>query len=91
MFKRLEKELPEIVVPSLYNTYKKPEEPNNYSVWINRNPKDFQCSIYINGKWFEIFDMKQDELKAEDINNQNEYVIDEKDYKFLKAIKDYLS
>lgn len=90
------KELPEIIVPTLYNTYEKPKEPNNYSVWINREPKNFQCSVYINGKWFEIFIIKQDELKAEDIkaediNAQNEYVIDEKDYKFLKAIKDYLS
>ena len=86
-----EKEFPEIILPTLYNTYEKPKEPNNYSVWINRNPKNFQCFVYINGKWFEFFDIKQDELKAEDMNPENEYVIDEKDYKFLKAIKDYLS
>ena len=91
MFKNNGKELPEIVVPTLYNTYEKPKEPNNYSVWINRQPENFQCSVYIKGKWFEIFSIKQDELKEEDINFQNEYVIDEKDYKFLKAIKDYLS
>ena len=91
MFKSKEKELPEIVVPELYITYEKPKQPNNYSVWINRKPKNFKCSVYINGKWFEVFSIKEDALREEDIYSQNEYVVDKKDYKFLKAIKEYLS
>lgn len=84
-------ELPEIIIPTLYNTYEKPKKPNNYSVWISRNPKKFQCSIYIKDSWFGFMHTVQDELRTEDIDSENEYVIDEKDYKFLKAIKDYLS
>lgn len=91
MFNRREEiKLPEIVIPTLYNTYEKPENPNNYSVWINRKPKSFECCIYINGKWFEIIKTVQDELTGEDFNSQKEYTVSKKDYKFLEAIKEYV-
>ena len=91
MFNRREEiKLPEIVIPTLYNTYDKPENPNNYSVWVSRKPKYFKGCIYIDGKWFEVINVVQDELTDEDFNSQKEFTVSKREYKLLEAIKEYV-
>lgn len=82
----------EIVAPFLYNTCEKPNNPNNYSVWIPRND-DNKCQIYIDRKWFtfaviNIDDDKKDEEVEEKITESKE--VSDKEYYLIKAIREYM-
>lgn len=76
----------EIIVPFLYNTYERPENPNNYSVYIPKNDTD-KCQIYIDKKWFTFVAATIDETKQEELD-ENKMVTD-KEYNLIKAIREY--
>lgn len=82
----------EIILPFLFNTYEKPNNPNNYSVYIPRS-KTGECQIYINKKWFtfaviNIDDDKKDEEVEEKITESKE--VSDKEYYLIKAIREYM-
>lgn len=78
-----------LIVPKLYNTSKRPEEVNNYSVWIHTLDTS-TCQIFINGKWHNFVVVKTDN----DIDNKiyNETNCDDKInyHKLKKEIKNEL-
>lgn len=85
-----EQDLPEIIIPTLFNTYDRPKEVNNYSCWIDRHVNSNKCQIYINGKWFEFIRMVQDDLKPEDEIKIYGYTVSKKEYEFLNSFKKFL-
>ena len=76
----------EIIVPSLFNTYEKPTEPNNYSVYIPKNESE-ECEIYIGEKWFKIIHIVQDKTKQSELDEDK--VVSDKEYELIKAIRKY--
>lgn len=74
-----------IIVPMLYNTYEKPTNVNNYSVWIARD-NDNKPEIFIDNKWFTFVTIVQDNLK-EEIERPN---LSDKEYAIIKALKEYI-
>lgn len=75
----------EIVVPILYNTYERPINVNNYSVWIPR-VNDSNPEIFIDNKWFNYITIVQDDLKEED----KETIISDKEYNIIQALREYI-
>lgn len=75
----------EIIVPILYNTYEKPKNVNNYSVWIARG-NDNKPEIFIDNKWFTFVTVVQDNLK-EEVERPN---LSDKEYAIIKALKEYI-
>ncbi len=76
----------EIVVPQLFNTCKRPEKPNNYSVYIPKNDID-ECQIYINGKWFTFKAITVDKTEE----NKEEKTVTDKEYKLIEAIRNLIN
>ena len=78
----------ELIVPFLFNTYERPNKPNNYSVYIPKNEED-KCQIYINGKWFIFVATTVDETKQEELDEYK--IVNEKEYNLIKAIREYMN
>lgn len=74
-----------IIVPILYNTYDRPTNVNNYSVWIARG-NDSEPEIFIDNKWFTFVTIVKDNLK-EEIERPN---LSDKEYAIIKALKEYI-
>ena len=75
-----------IVAPILYNTYKRPDNPNNYSVWIPLGEEKPQ--IYIDNKWLTFVATTQDELYEENCKEDKE--ISDLKFNIIKSLKDYV-
>lgn len=76
----------EIIAPFLYNTYKRPDKPNNYSVWIPLEEEKPQ--IYINNKWYTFVATTQDELYEENCKEDKE--ISDLEFNIIKSLRDYV-
>lgn len=75
---------PEIVAPFLYNTHEKPENPNNYSVWIPLVATE-SPQIYIRKKWFTFVAITRDEY----VENKNKEVSD-LEFNIIKLLREYI-
>lgn len=73
-----------IVLPILYNTEERPENVNDYAVWIPINNTEM-CQIYINGRWSNFV-----EMVIEESNNNNEKIVSDKEYKLIEAIREFM-
>lgn len=76
----------EIIAPFLYNTYERPDSPDNYSVWIPL--KEERSQIYINNKWYTFVATTQDELCEEDCKDNKE--ISDLEFNIIKSLRDYV-
>lgn len=85
----------EIILPFLFNTYEKPNNPNNYSVYIPRS-KTGKCQIYINKKWFTfaVTNIDDDKKDEEDEEVEEKFTeskeVSDKEYNLIKAIREYM-
>lgn len=84
-------QLKEIILPRLFNTYNKPENPNNYTVWIPKHD-DGKCEIYIDKKWYEFIKIEIEPTKTETETEEEKdnKVITDKEYNLIKAIREYI-
>lgn len=72
-----------LVVPTFYQQYNEPKNPNEYSVWNNLS--DNKIYVFVE-KWREMC-RYQIENKKE---NEESYEISKEDYEFLKSFKKWI-
>ena len=73
----------------MFNTYEKPNNLNNYSVYIPKNETN-ECQIYINKKWFTFGAINIDEDKEDEEKFAENKEINDKEYNLIKEIREVI-